>query len=125
MTQSEFFVQIERLKTHFGQKNFTPEFVKLLAREVSMISDYNFTVTVNTWIGSRRVTNPPLLAEFIEARLAHNKKDFAKEAYGANREWQTGLKSYLQKEFGVDSLKDALKLVKLRNRLKGDKGEAG
>jgi len=73
MTKTFFDKQIERLKVRFGPKHFDAEFQKLASEEVSKMSDDRFAWVVSTWIGSRKPTDPPRIAEFKEARLAEEK----------------------------------------------------
>jgi hypothetical protein len=73
MTEEFFKAQLARLRTRFGEKSFDNEFSRLAWFEVRDMSDARFAWQVNTWIGSRRPSDAPMLAEFKESKLAEKK----------------------------------------------------
>lgn len=73
MTQETFKVQIERLKVRFGERHFDGEFIRLAWQEVKEMETSRFVWNVNTWLGSRKPSQPPMLAEFKEAMSAYEK----------------------------------------------------
>lgn len=123
MTEVSFLDQINRLKTRFGAKSFDSELTKLLAKEVAIVPENFFTNVVDTWIGMRKTSNPPLLIDFRECRLSWQKSLLKKEISTANREFNNGLKDVLRREYKVDTLKEAFELEALKVRLGGDNEE--
>lgn len=124
MTREFFLHQIERLKIRFGAKSFDPEFIRILGLEIASLSDEFFRRTVDTWIGTRKNNNPPLLTDFREARLAHEKTKFTQEVSGAARTFEyKPFKDIMRKHYNVDSLSEAIELERLRLRLGDSSGE--
>jgi len=117
LTQSEFVDQINRLRIRFGAKAFDQEFVKILGREVSMLPFEHFRQTVDTWIGTRKNNNPPLLTDFRECKIAHDKRKFDVVVKDAAKTFHYGLKDVLRKHYNVDSLAEAMELERLKLRL--------
>lgn len=119
MTEDFFRQQIERLKVRFGAKAFDYEFIRILGLEVATIGDEFFRRTVDTWIGTRKNSSPPLLTDFREARLAFEKNKFKAEVERASNTFNHGLKDVLRKHYKVDTLQEAFELEKLKIRLGG------
>jgi hypothetical protein len=117
MTQSFFLAQMSRLRMRFGGKSFDGEIVKLLSREVAKLPESFFLTIIDTWIGTRKTSNPPLLTEFREARLAFEKGNLAKECIEASKGFQNGLKAVLRQNYNVDTLQEAFELEKLKLQL--------
>lgn len=117
MTEDFFRLQVERLKSHFGAKAFSYEFIRILGLEVAPIGDEFFRRTVDTWIGNRRNNNPPLLVDFREARIAFEKSRFQAEVSRASDTFHHGLKEVLRKQYNVDSLAEAIELERLKLKL--------
>lgn len=124
MTRDFFILQIERLKTRFGAKAFDPEFIRILGLEVASISDEFFRRTIDTWIGTRKNTNPPLLTDFREARIAFEKGVFNQQVAGAAHAFEyKPFKDVMRKHYNVDSLSEAIELERLRLKLGEKNGE--
>lgn len=64
MTSTEFSFQINRLKSRFGPKAFDDEFTKLIWSEVHNLHSSTLTNAVNSMLGRRRPSDPPLLDDF-------------------------------------------------------------
>lgn len=120
MTEEFYLNQVDRLKIRFGAKAFDSEVVKVLAIEAASMSDEFFRRTVDTWIGTRKNTNPPLLTDFREAKCAYERGKLTREADGAHRTFSYGLKDALRHHYKVDTVEEAFELEKLKLRL-GDK----
>lgn len=125
MTESFFISQMNRLKIRFGAKAFDSEFIRLLGLEVVSISDEFFRRTIDTWIGTRKNNNPPLLTDFKEARLAFDKDKFIYEVEAVNHIWQSGLKEILWINYKVATITEAIEMEKLKIRLEGAHEEKG
>lgn len=123
MTEISFLAQIDRLKTRFGPKSFDAEFTKLLAKEVAIVPEDFFRGVVDTWIGMRKTSNPPLLVDFRECRLAWQKSLLKKEDKEANMIFSNGLKDFLRKEYKTETLQEAFELEILKMRLRRISGE--
>lgn len=119
MTEDFFRSQIDRLRSRFGAKNFDPAFVMVVAGEVSTVSDEFFRRTVDTWIGTRKVTDPPLLTLFRECRIAYEKGNFTKTVEKASNTFHYGLKDILYKHYKVDTLAEALEIERLKIKTGG------
>lgn len=119
MTRQFFETQVSRLVRRFGDRAFDPEFVALVADEVKDLPAEAFKLVVDTWIGNRRPHDPPMRADFVEARLAHAKLRLKAEAKGAAlglcHDWGQGLGAYLR-EHGC---KSAWQMVR---RIRRDEG---
>jgi hypothetical protein len=85
MTHEFFKEQVSRLRTRFGEKAFDDEFVKLAWLEVGEMSDLGFKRTCDTFIGSKPWSQPPLLADFREARLTELRSQLKTEVATAAR----------------------------------------
>lgn len=119
MTQSIFLQQIKELQDHFGEKQFSPGFVRRVWDEVHEMSDYAFKRFVDQMIGHRPQNRPPLMAEFREALLAWRKDNLRRETDGAvlsmRRAPDGDLAKVLDVEFGAKSVMEAF-----RKARKGD-----
>jgi hypothetical protein len=126
MREDFFHQQIARLKTRFGDKAFDNEFIKVLSLEVAKLPDEFFRRQIDTWIGTRKNNNPPLLTEFKEARLAYERNQLNKEVNQASTGFQSGLKEALRKHYNVDSIQEAFEIERLKIVLGGidEKGRA-
>ncbi len=125
MTQEQFKSQVSRLIKRFGDRAFDNEFVLLVWREVDTMNAFDFTRTVDVFIGSRSHNKPPLLSEFREARLAIEKNALTRDIRGACTVLQhpamRPLADVLRKDFGaVENVKDALQIARLKLQTKGD-----
>lgn len=120
MTEDFYLSQIKRLQIHFGAKAFNSETVKIFAREVAPVSNEFFRDQVDRWIGTKKHTEPPRLAEFKESKLAFDKRSFVADCRKASEGFNNGLKEVLRKVYKVDSLKEAFEMERLKARL-GDK----
>lgn len=127
MTGPEFSAQMQRLERHFGKKQFSQEFVELVFREIGQMTAYGLQRAVDTWIGTRAHTRPPLLTDFRDASLAEAKRFFQREVSGA-ADWrgkqttEQKLKA-LRKAFGhVESIGDAIEVAKVQNGTNGFDG---
>ena len=125
MTQEFFLLQIDRLKSRFGAKNFDPSFVQVVGREVATVSPEHFRQTVDTWIGTRKTMNPPLLTDFRECRIAHDKTKFQAEVQQASNVFHYGLGDVLRRVYKVDTLKEALELERTKLKLEELANEDG
>lgn len=120
MNQECWLHQKTRLIDRFGPKNFSTEFALLCSIECKPLPNEAFVDIVNFLIGSRPANRPPLLADFRDARLAFEKRQFEKDAYGAARAMREparfeGLRKYLAREFpGCKSLNEAVEVRKLQ-----------
>lgn len=131
MNQEFFKVQWDRLVSRFGDRAMDQELMRLVAIEVGTMSQEAFRHSVDTWIGHRPHTKPPLLAEFREARLAEEKARLSRVARGAvdamnHPAARDGLKKVLALKYpGCNSLMDAVKVQILRNQIeRANRGEA-
>lgn len=120
MTEDFYLSQIKRLQIHFGPKAFNSENVRIYGREIAIVSDEFFRNLVDTWIGSRKNGQPPLLPDFREAKLTFERNNLKRECREASGGFNNGLKEVLRKVYKVDSLKEAFELERLKARL-GDK----
>lgn len=129
MTKESFLTQWQRLVNRFGAKAMDSELMRLCAVEVDTMSEANFKRTVETWIGSRPHTKPPLLSEFREARIAEEKLAFQNDVRGASNflnrrapgEMRSHLRAVLSKEFGgVENPVEAWEVARIR-KLTSDK----
>lgn len=122
-----FQSQVQRLILRFGQRNFDPEFCKLIFREVDGMSEQGFLRFCDVLIGSRTPNKPPLLTDFREARLNEQKHKFENDVRGATQaltrrapeEMRKYLRQVLSHDYGgVESVKEALEIARLRLRTK-------
>ncbi len=115
--------QLERLKRRFGEKNFDPEFIKLVANEVRYMNDYDFVRFCDVLIGTRSPNKPPLISDFREARLAADKAKFNfMVADGAkildHPAKGDGLKKVLKEQYGnCENVTDAIEWKRMQNHL--------
>jgi hypothetical protein len=100
VTQAEFQVQIERLRSNYGQQAYGTERASILWREISQFSAKWFSTVVDQFIGSER--QAPMLDKFRE--------EAAKER---ERVWQREKKQNAMdaKEFFEGSYDDTEKLT--------------
>jgi len=129
MTPDFFNQQISRLKVRFGDKSFDSEFVKLIGREVSDMSNDAFMVLVDRMIAERRPHEKPLVSDFREMRKFMEQERFKREVsetaavidgpMSANVQEALGRAGY----GGCRSVKDAFELQVLRNQIAKAKGE--
>jgi hypothetical protein len=120
MNMSFFKGQMERLQRRFGEKHFDAEFQKLAQYEVGKMSESGFQKIVDIWIGNRKPHDPPLMANFVEARLAEEKNNLSRVTNGALNvvKAHDGLKGILKNQFnGVLSVNDAVELQRMKNKL--------
>lgn len=127
MTEIFFKDQIRRMKERFGDRAFDNQLVMLIWSECHDLPEATFRRTCDVFIGSRSHNKPPLLSEFREARLAEEKLKFQNDLKGATNfverkapeEMRKHLRAVLSKEYGgVDSVKDAFEISRLRLRTK-------
>lgn len=127
MTEIFFLSQIDRLKRRFGEKHFDIEFIKLVGREVKTMSDEGLQRFVDVMIGSRTHHKPPLLTDFMEARLNEEKLSLSRitnEAKNTVKDTD-GLKQILKEQYGnVTNITEAVAFVKLQKRLREADGKA-
>lgn len=115
--------QLERLKRRFGEKNFDPEFIKLVANEVRAMTDYDFVRFCDVLIGTRSPNRPPLISDFREARIAADKASFARMVSDGAKILEhpakgDGLKKVLKEQFGnVLSVTDAIEWKRMQNQI--------
>lgn len=76
MTPAEFTSQWQRLINRFGGKCMDAELQRLALFEVKDMAAASFTRACDVWIGSRKHTDPPRMAEFREAAARENKREF-------------------------------------------------
>jgi len=112
---------IERLTIRFGARSFDPETVSLIYREVNAMSEAAFNRLVDVLIGSRKATNPPLIQDFRDARIAEQNKMFQDDVHGAARAMnsgprQQGLQKFLKERFGggVTTLNQAIEIRRMQ-----------
>lgn len=122
MTEEFYLSQVERLRGNFGPKEFSEEKIKVLGKEVAMVSPEHFRHTVDTWIGSRKTSDPPRIAEFRECKAAWDRNNFKRDCRQASYVFNSGKEEALRREFKVDSVKEAFELAKLKLRLRGTDG---
>jgi len=127
MDQDIFKSEIKRLRVRFGDRAFDAEMTKLVWDEVSTMSADGFHKYVSTLIGHRGPFDPPLLAEFREARLFEERNNLKKETAGAGRELRKvdslGFDRMLALNFpGAKSAKDALAIAKKKRQGGNDDG---
>lgn len=122
MTQEEFKEQIKRLQVRFGAHHFDIEFCKLAFAEVGEMPAKAFKWAVETWLGHRPAHQPPLLAEFREARLAEEKAQLKRETEGARKSWigkqsYKGLQQVLVRDYpGAKTVCEAIEIAKKKLR---------
>lgn len=120
MTADCWTQQKARFIDRFGKNNFSPEFSLLVSIECRSMPDEPFVHMVNALIGNRKPSNPPLMQDFRDARLAFEKRKFESEVRGASGMWNgsarfVGLKVYLATNFpGCTSLSEATEIRKLQ-----------
>lgn len=123
MTNEAYVKQVQRMFERFGRKNFDPEFVSLVWREVCTLSEEQFARITDFFIGTRQPNKPPLLADFRDARIREEKNAFTREVQGAANvltatAWQGGLKAYLAKHYpGCKSLWEAVEVRKVHRAI--------
>lgn len=122
MTEEFFYPQLARLKARFGVKAFDNEFARLLASELRDVSEPDFLTMVNRMIAERPHTKPPLLVDFREARAKLEQARFNQtvEQTAKNIFWPAGsLGRALHQHYpGAKDLKEAMEIVKLKNKIK-------
>ncbi len=115
--------QLERLKRRFGDKNFDAEFIKLVANEVRIMTDYDFIKFCDVMIGTRSPNKPPLISDFREARIAAEKASFTRMVSDGAKILDhpakgDGLKKVLKEQFGnVSSVTDAIEWKRLQDQI--------
>ncbi len=115
--------QLERLKRRFGDKNFDPEFIKLVANEVRIMTDYDFIKFCDVMIGTRSPNKPPLISDFREARIAAEKASFNRMVSDGAKIFDhpakgDGLKKVLKELFGnSSSVTDAIEWKRLQDQI--------
>ena len=115
--------QLERLKRRFGDKNFDAEFIKLVANEVRIMTDYDFIKFCDVMIGTRSPNKPPLISDFREARIAAEKASFTRMLSDGAKILDhpakgDGLKKVLKEQFGnVSSVTDAIEWKRLQDQI--------
>lgn len=119
MTHETWLHEKARLVDRFGERSFSKEFSLLVAIECRPLPDQDFVQMVNAMIGSRRPNDPPLIADFRNARHAWERRVFERDLAGAERAMdmpaKDGLKLYLAKKFpGCKSLNAAVEVRRLQ-----------
>lgn len=117
MKQTFFLEQMNRLKSRFGPKNFDIEFIKVVGIEIASVSEEFFMQTVNTWIGERKTSQPPLRSDFRDCRLAYEKTKLNTVVEKAAQTFHYGLKDVLKKHYKVDTLSEAMELERMKIKL--------
>lgn len=117
MTEEFFNQQIDRLTIRFGARAFDDEMVRVIAAEILPVSEDFFRRTVDTWVGTRKHTNPPLLTDFREARLTYERHNLYREAKVASNVFNYGLKEVLKRIYKVETLDEAFELERLKIKL--------
>lgn len=130
MIQEVFNKQIDRLKVRFNEKHFDLEFTRLAWLEVKAMSESRFIWQVNTWLGSKPVNKPPMMAEFTEARLAEEKLKRSGEAAAASRAFHSRdtkpISEVLKPHFGqVTSIQEALEIARMKIRTQNGEDPGG
>lgn len=129
MTPDFFNQQVNRLKIRFGDKAFDSEFVKLIGREVSDMSNDMFMVLVDRMIAERRPHEKPLVSDFREMRKQMEQNRFRREVSAAvavfNAPAPGDVREVLNRAGyeGCQSIKEAFELQILRNQIARVKNE--
>lgn len=113
MVGSEFQKEIARLVDRFGERNFSPEFVKLIAEHVSDLDHFWFSRLVTNMIAERRPTDPPLLQDFRIPAYHRRQANLSMQTKQAATSWSKagGLEEFL-KRVGAKNLNEAMRLNK-------------
>lgn len=126
MTNVEFVTHWQRLINRFGPKAMDPELERLTALEVCVMSALAWSNAVDAWIGSRKHTDPPRLAEFREAKLAEERARFQRDLKAAVDAYETRPLNEVLKRLGYGGCKtlwDAVEIEKLRRQTRRANGE--
>jgi hypothetical protein len=119
MTVEFFKAQMGRLRIRFSDRAFDDEFIKLAWREIGEMSDLAFKRNVDIWIGHRPYHQPPLLAEFREARLAELREVLRTDAKLIKNVLEAEAKrrsisEVLKPLFGANDMREALRAARRR-----------
>ena len=119
MTHEVWLTQKARLIDRFGKNNFSPEFSLLVSIECRQLPDSALREIVDALIGNRKPSNPPLIQDFRDARLAFERREFDRDANGARNalDWpaKDGLQKYLTKAFpGCKTINEAIEVRRLQ-----------
>lgn len=125
MSEEFYLSQIKRLQIHFGAKAFNSESVRVFGKEVVFVSDEFFRNTVDTWIGARKTSNPPLLPDFREAKLTFERNNLKRECRQATVGFNNGLKEVLRRVYKVDTIEEAFEIEQLKLRMGDKDGQGG
>jgi hypothetical protein len=125
MTHDTWTQQKARFIDRFGQNNFSKEFSLLVSIECNSMPDQAFVDLANAMIGNRKPSNPPLLQDFRDARLAYERRKFESDVAGAARAMHQpmltdGLSKYLTKTYGAEckTLWQAVEMQRELNKLR-------
>lgn len=116
MTNTCWDHQKSRLIDRFGKNNFSSEFSLLVAIECRSIPDHVFVDMVGAMIGARKPSDPPLIRDFRDARLAYERREYERNLYGAARAMHSpvlsrGLQDYLGNHFpGCKTIMEAVEV---------------
>lgn len=124
MTPEFWNHQKSRLIDRFGERNFSREFSLLVAVECNSMPDQEFLHAVSAMIGARKPSDPPLIKDFRDARLAYERRVFERDVRGASNAmnqtpWSLGLRAYLAKEFpGCKTINEAVEVRKMQIQIR-------
>lgn len=121
MTQNDFNIQLGRIYSVFGEKQYGKERLSLIWQSCKELSDYAFIRIVDNFISSARFA--PLPKDFKDAAIAEKSKSFNDLVDGAVEsvfyKSPDGIKNYLNKDYpGCSTIYDAVKLEMFKNRIK-------
>lgn len=121
MLTATLMSQIGRLKIRFGDRAFDQELISLIYREVQDMSDQELINLVDSMIGSRPASRPPLLDDFRQERLKMAKArvsielELARKLLHSQVDDRSGLGKFLKSRFpGCKTLGEAIEVRKLQ-----------
>lgn len=121
-----FAHQFARLRIRFGEKALDDEFMSLALREIEELSPEAFTRACDVWIGSRKHTDPPRMAEFREAAAAFNKRNLENTMRGALHAFETRAMPEILARHGYPGCKTLYEAVQVeRHRMRIRQADAG
>lgn len=117
MTQIDFDIEMKRLVEVFGPQMFSKGRLALIWSSCASLSRESFRRIVDGFIRTMRTA--PLPRDFTESAAHERKNEFNREVDGAiaafDQPWNTGLQSYLAKEFpGCKTLAEAVEVRRLQ-----------